>query len=120
MPYNSISRIPSRKPFEKVIEMNRKQPVKSTFYRLFFLQKSSGETFREKRVCCQFVVKMLSKPETSTNFGKMSTSKVRKKPDFSGFLSGSGDPIRTDDRSGMKMGKGQKLKMSENLKNLDI
>ena len=38
----------------------------------------------------------------STNFGEMSTSKVRKKPDFSGFLSGSGDPIRTDDRSGMK------------------
>ena len=36
MPSNSISRIPSRKPFEKVIEMNRKQPVKSVFYRLFF------------------------------------------------------------------------------------
>ena len=36
MPCNSISRIPSRKPYEKVIEMNRKQPVKSIFYRLFF------------------------------------------------------------------------------------
>ena len=87
MPSNSISRIPSRKPFEKVIEMNRKQPVKSTFYRLFFCKKAQVKP----PVKTGPVVNLLSKPEMSTNFGEMSTSKVRKKPDFSGFLSGSGE-----------------------------
>ena len=63
--------------------------------------KNPEKKIDRERSDCQFVVKMLSKPEMSTNFGKMSTSKVRKKPDFSGFFDGSGDWIRTNDRSGM-------------------
>ena len=101
MPCSSISRKQFRKHFEKNTKANSQTAGKTIFLPAVFLQKFSGKTSCEKRVCCQFVVKMLSKPEMSTNFGEMRTSKVRKKPDFSGFLSGSGDPIRTDDRSGM-------------------
>ena len=102
MPCSSISRKQFRKHFEKNTKANSQTAGKTIFLPAVFLQKFSDKTFREKRVCCQFVVKMLSKPEMSANFGEMSISKVRKKPDFSGFFSGSGDPIRTDDRSGMK------------------
>ena len=101
MPCSSISRTSSRTHYKNSPRIKDQTAGKIHFLPAVFLQKSSGKTSRENRACCQFVVKMLSKPEMSTNFGEMSTSKVRKKPDFSGFLCGSGDPIRTDDRSGM-------------------
>ena len=101
MPCSSISRTSSRTHYKNSPRIKDQTAGKIHFLPAVFLQKCSGKTSRENRACCQFVVKRLSKPEMSTNFGEMSTSKVRKKPDFSGFLSGSGDPIRTDDRSGM-------------------
>ena len=65
-------------------------------------------------------VKKGSKPQMSAKKKLRGQSINAKKPGIPGFFDGSGDWIRTNDRSGMKMGKGQKLKMSENLKNLDI
>ena len=44
---------------------------------------------------------------------------TRKKPDFSGFLDGSGDWIRTNDRSGMNDWAGTSKKLKECLKKLD-
>ena len=82
MPCNSISRIPSRKPFEKVIEMNRKQPVKSIFYRLFFCKNPQVKP----SVKNESVVNLLSKPEMSTNFGKNEHKQGTKKARFLGLF----------------------------------
>ena len=81
MPCSRISRTSSRTHYKNCPRIKDQTAGKILFLPAVFLQKCSGKTSRENRSCCQFVVKMLSNPQTSTKmdciYKKRSTKKAR-------------------------------------------
>ena len=69
---------------EKILSSRKKLFPAAHFYINFKEKRRGGD-----QPCCQFVVKMLSKPRTGEKMSPFMRTQDAKKPEFSGFFDGT-------------------------------